>query len=152
MSDARNSPGADDGRANTPDRGQGALGTGSLGAGNEAAVAMHAQQASAAGGQADGGNPQADARTGREGDRAGSEPVGRNREHTPSYGGMAGAPRTSSDQREIADPEGDDGARVAAGANPGAAPEPPIARNPNMEGGSADRIPGDAGSQAINPT
>ena len=40
-------------------------------------------------------------------DRPGSEPLPRNREHAPSYGGAGGAPRTSSDEREPADARGD---------------------------------------------
>jgi hypothetical protein len=162
-------------------RGEGVLGTGSLGAGNEAAEAMHAQQALNDGKLPEAGasaSAQNDARTGRDGDRAGSESLVRNREHTPSYGGMAGVPRTSSDQREPVDPAGDQGARVASGEAPGIerAPTSPVqqhavggseggsarpemragdgsvGRTSDHEGGSADAIQGDAGSQPINPT
>ena len=80
---------------------------GSLGAGNEAAEGVHATQT---GGDAD-PSAQAHAETGRGtdatgADRTGSEPIDRKREHVPSYGGMGGAPRTSSDTREPKDPEG----------------------------------------------
>ena len=81
---------------------------GSLGAGNEAAEGVHATKS---GGDAD-PSAQANAATGRGedasgADRTGSEPLTRQREHVPSYGGMGGAPRTSSDTREPKDPEGD---------------------------------------------
>jgi hypothetical protein len=59
----------------------------SLGGGGEAAAGMHAA------GQADDDNG-----------RAGSEPLDRSREHTGSYGGEGGTPRTSSDQREPINP------------------------------------------------
>lgn len=39
-------------------------------------------------------------------DRAGSEPLGREREHESGYGGKGGEPKTSSDQREPLEPEG----------------------------------------------
>lgn len=46
-----------------------------------------------------------------EGGRSGSEPIrGRTREHESGYGGSADKPKTSSDQREPLDPEGDAGA------------------------------------------
>lgn len=86
---------------------------GSLGAGNEAAAGMHAQQAeSAAPSDAQHGTPGAGgapaAATGRgqeEGaDRAGSEPLERDREHKGSYGGEGGAPRTGSHEREPLNP------------------------------------------------
>jgi hypothetical protein len=75
-------------------------GTPSLGAGAEAAAGLHAQQ-----GQSDAGAQQAqnaDARpaSAQGTDRSGSEPLERDREHKPSYGGEGGAPRTSSDNRE----------------------------------------------------
>jgi hypothetical protein len=75
-------------------------GTPSLGAGAEAAVGVHAQH-----GQSDAGAQQAqnaDARpaAAQGTDREGSEPLERDREHKPSYGGEGGAPRTSSDNRE----------------------------------------------------
>ena len=79
-----------------------------LGAGNEAAEGVHATQS---GGDAE-PSAQANAATGRGedasgADRTGSEPLTRKREHVPSYGGMGGEPRTSSDTREPKDPEGD---------------------------------------------
>ena len=77
----------------------------SLGGGAEAAESVHGLQendGSAAGGDAE---------------RAGSEPLPRNREHAPSYGGAGGAPRTSSDQREPKDARGDQGHH--GGAPPG---------------------------------
>lgn len=62
------------------------------------------------GGEAVAASQQNDAATGRGtdggADRAGSEPLDREREHVPSYGGMGGEPRVSSDQREPADPSG----------------------------------------------
>jgi len=39
-----------------------------------------------------------------DGERAGSEPLDRSREHKGGYGGEGGAPRTSSDQREPTKP------------------------------------------------
>lgn len=39
-------------------------------------------------------------------ERAGSEPIGREREHVSGYGGKGGGPKTSSDQREPNEPEG----------------------------------------------
>ena len=39
-------------------------------------------------------------------DRRGSEPIAREREHTGSYGGEGGEPRTSSDNREPPEPTG----------------------------------------------
>lgn len=39
-------------------------------------------------------------------ERAGSEPIGREREHVSGYGGKGGEPKTSSDQREPNEPEG----------------------------------------------
>ena len=92
---------------------------GSLGAGGESAAALHAAQdeASSAEGRSDArsgtpgagaGLPDAAAATGRgsEGgtERAGSEPLARDREHKPSYGGEGGVPRTSSDTREPLNP------------------------------------------------
>ena len=38
--------------------------------------------------------------------RAGSEPIQREREHKSGYGGDGGAPKTSSDRREPLEPEG----------------------------------------------
>jgi hypothetical protein len=89
----------------------------SLGMGGEAFEAAHAQQQ--ADPDASAGSQQNEAATGRGdagdgADRSGSEPLGRQREHVPSYGGLGGVPRVSSDQREPADPEGD--------ANVGGAP------------------------------
>ena len=75
-------------------------GTASLGAGAEAAAGVHAQQ-----GESDAGAEQSENADGRPAsaqgtDRSGSEPLDRDREHKPSYGGAGGAPRTSSDTRE----------------------------------------------------
>jgi hypothetical protein len=110
----------------------------SLGMGGEATETLHALQQEQQGGAApaDAGSQQNLAATGRgEGaqgvDRAGSEPLGRQREHVPSYGGMAGTPRVSSDQREPADPEGD--ANVGGGR---AGPPPTPAHG--TPGGQAD--------------
>ena len=91
---------------------------GPLGAGAEAVEALHAMQRGAPSGEPAAEQPTTadDARTGRDGTRdgqAGSEPLARAREHTGSYGGMAGAPRTSSDTREPQDPTG----------RPGSAPD-----------------------------
>ena len=100
---------ADDQRgAGEPAARRGKKTDGSLGAGNEAAEGVHATNT---GGDAD-PSAQAHAETGRGADasgteRTGSEPIERKREHVPSYGGMGGAPRTSSDTREPKDPEGD---------------------------------------------
>lgn len=44
-------------------------------------------------------------------ERAGSEPLGREREHKSGYGGDGGAPKTSSDNREPLEPEGHADAR-----------------------------------------
>lgn len=106
----------------------------SLGMGGEAVQGVHAVQHDEGEG--------ADTDRGRAGDaageatadaeRAGSEPLPRNREHVPSYGGAGGAPRTSSDQREPGDSRGDQGDRVARG--------------------NAPDDPGDPGEQPINPS
>jgi len=84
----------------------------SLGMGGEAVENFHAQQQDELRGRtpADAGSQQNTAATGRGdagdgADRAGSEPLGRLREHVPSYGGMGGVPRVSSDQREPAELE-----------------------------------------------
>ena len=113
----------------------------SLGMGAEAVEAVHAEQQDRAGRPADpaAATQQDAAATGRGADaggadRAGSEPLGRTREHVPSYGGMGGAPRTSSDQREPADPEGD--ANVARGE--GGPPPTPAAGAHGQPGGQAD--------------
>jgi len=83
----------------------------SLGMGGEAVENVHAAQQDAAGHPPSPGatSQQNAAETGTEGGtNAGSEPIaGREREHVPSYGGMLGAPRTSSDEREPADPSGE---------------------------------------------
>lgn len=93
----------------------------SLGMGGEAVEHFPAHQP---GGDGPGDGP-------GDGDRAGSEPLPREREHVPSYGGMGGRPRVSSDQREPADPEGD--ANVARGE--GGPPPTPAHGAP---GGQAD--------------
>jgi hypothetical protein len=92
---------------------------GSLGAGAEAAAGVHALQPDTPGappseagngapgaGGAEGGAPPATTGRGSEddADRAGSEPLPRDREHKGSYGGEGGRPRTSSDTREPLDP------------------------------------------------
>jgi hypothetical protein len=127
--------------------------TGSLGAGAEATEAMHGAQ----GGDVDDQERTTaeGAHTGRDGALPGSEPLSRSREHTPSYGGLGGAPRTSSDTREPADPHG-------TSQQPAGAPTPvgdehdairqAGGRTSDHEGGSADAIRGDAGEQPINPT
>jgi hypothetical protein len=81
--------------------------TGSLGAGAEAAAGMHSTQPE----QKPSGDAPEDPDTaatgrGQEGgaDRAGSEPLTREREHKGSYGGEGGQPRTSSDTREPINP------------------------------------------------
>jgi hypothetical protein len=92
---------------------------GSLGAGGEAAAGVHALQPDTPGappsdaqhgapgaGGTEGGAPAATTGRGGEGDadRAGSEPLPRDREHKGSYGGEGGVPRTSSDTREPLNP------------------------------------------------
>ncbi len=101
MRDRQTPPDQDDSRRST---------TGSLGAGSEATAGVHADQGDGTDGT-DGASAApagTDAVTGRgaEGtaDRAGSEPLERDREHKPSYGGEGGKPRTSSDQREPINP------------------------------------------------
>lgn len=106
----------------------------SLGMGGEAAETLHAvQQTDADEGAASQQNTAATGRgEGESGvDRAGSEPLGRQREHVPSYGGMGGVPRVSSDQREPADPEGD----ANVGGGHGGPPPTPAHGQP---GGQAD--------------
>jgi hypothetical protein len=74
-------------------------GTPSLGAGAEAAAGVHAQHAQHGQSDADAQQAQnADARpaSAQGTDRKGSEPLERDREHTPSYGGEGGAPRGTS--------------------------------------------------------
>ncbi len=109
----------------------------SLGMGGEALEAAHAhQQANPDAGAASQQNEAATGRgdAGDGADRAGSEPLGRQREHVPSYGGLGGVPRVSSDQREPADPEGDANVGGAAGAGRPAG-HPPAHGEP---GGQAD--------------
>ena len=110
----------------------------SLGMGGEATENFHAQQQdeAAGGAPADAGSQQNTAATGRGdtgdgADRAGSEPLGRQREHVPSYGGLGGVPRVSSDQREPADPEG----TANVGGGQGGPPPTPAHGQP---GGQAD--------------
>ena len=74
----------------------------SMGTGAEAARGMHAKQGkdeSTGSGTDAGGSSRGGA------ERLGSEPLSRDREHKPSYGGEGGAPRTSSDKREPQKPE-----------------------------------------------
>ena len=87
----------------------------SLGAGAEAAEGGHGLQQSDDGASGGGERPTTQ-RTGGSDvsaqgasaeDQSGSEPLPRSREHTPSYGGAGGSPRTSSDQREPGDSRGD---------------------------------------------
>lgn len=114
----------------------------SLGMGGEATEALHALEQRGEDGQPPDPHATTQQHTGAPGrgqdggdapgaDRAGSEPLGRQREHMPSYGGVGGAPRTSSDQREPADPEGDANVGGRAGA-----PPLPVHGQP---GGQADR-------------
>jgi hypothetical protein len=92
------------------------------------------------------------ARTGRDASRdgqAGSEPLGREREHVGSYGGLAGTPRTSSDQREPQDPSG----RAAPGGRGdalGASGRPGHAAI--ERGGDRGPAEGSSGDQPINPS
>jgi len=84
---------ASDERSSNRNTGPSGAGTPSLGAGAEAAVGVHAQQ-----GHPDAGTQQpedADARPagGQGTGRSGSEPMERDREHKPGYGGEGGAPR-----------------------------------------------------------
>jgi len=82
------------------DTGRSSAGEKSTGAGSEAAEGLHAPDGrekadkSAVTGKTTG--------VGASGlrDRAGSEPLDREKEHKGSYGGEGGEPRTSSDQRE----------------------------------------------------
>lgn len=78
---------------------------GSLGAGAEAAAGLHAVDGTQA--PTPTGAENADHRdaSAKGDDRSGSEPLGRDREHKPSYGGEGGKPRTSSDTREPQTPE-----------------------------------------------
>ena len=75
-------------------------GTPSLGAGAEAAVGVHAQHGESDEGVQQAQNADARPASAQGTDRSGSEPLERDREHKPSYGGEGGAPRTSSDTRE----------------------------------------------------
>ena len=78
------------------------------GAGAEAAEGLH----KARGGQPEDRTALQDVDTGRSRfdeatvERAGSEPIRREREHKSGYGGEGGAPKTSSDRREPLEPEG----------------------------------------------
>jgi hypothetical protein len=113
----------------------------SLGGGAEAAEGVHGLQQNDAGASGGGDRPTTQRTGGSDvstdgasaADRSGSEPLPRNREHAPSYGGAGGAPRTSSDQREPADSRGDRG-------------------QGGDKGGSADRIPDDPEQRPVNPT
>ena len=75
-------------------------GTASLGAGAEAAAGVHAQQGGSDQGAQGAENADARPASAQGTDRSGSEPLDRDHEHTGSYGGEGGAPRTSSDSRE----------------------------------------------------
>jgi hypothetical protein len=85
--------------------------SGKLGMGSEASEGLHAQQQGGArdveeksslegrdAASTNKSDPSSAAGAG--GERKGSEPLTRTSEHTPSYGGKGGAPRTSSDTRE----------------------------------------------------
>lgn len=78
------------------------------GAGAEAAEGVHATQGREPGDRSalegvDTGRTKFDEATV---ERAGSEPIQREREHKSGYGGDGGAPKTSSDRREPLEPEG----------------------------------------------
>ena len=75
-------------------------GTPSLGAGAEAAVGVHAPHDASDAGAQQAQNADARPASAQGTDRSGSEPLERDREHKPSYGGEGGEARTSSDQRE----------------------------------------------------
>ena len=82
------------------DSGRSSAGAKSTGAGSEAAEGLHASD-----GRDEGDKSAITGKTtgvGASGlrDRAGSEPLDRQKEHKGSYGGEGGEPRTSSDQRE----------------------------------------------------
>jgi hypothetical protein len=77
--------------------------TGSLGAGAESAAGMQGAQNPSDSPHAADELPTGRGTEGAEAggaERAGSEPLAHDREHTPSYGGLGGQPRISSDQRE----------------------------------------------------
>ena len=78
---------------------------GSLGAGAEAAAGLHAVDGPDAPTPESAQNADHREASAKGGERSGSEPLGRDREHKPSYGGEGGAPRTSSDTREPQTPE-----------------------------------------------
>ena len=85
----------------------------STGAGAEAAEGEHARRARNPGDRSaledvDTGRARPDEATE---ERAGSEPLGREREHVSGYGGAGGAPKSSSDRREPLEPEGHGDAR-----------------------------------------
>lgn len=96
MSDATT---PDDARAAGTQRNDERAHTGSLGTGAESAAGMQGAQT-----ESDSPHAADEVATGRGvedgADRAGSEPLTHDREHTPSYGGLGGKPRISSDQRE----------------------------------------------------
>ena len=141
-----------------------AHGPGPLGAGAEAVEALHAQQRGAPSGAPTESTHDAttadEARTGRDGARdgqAGSEPLGREREHVGSYGGLAGTPRTSSDQREPQDPTGrasagGDDALDATGRPAHAALAKESENEKAKEQAQAQASEGSSGDQPINPS
>ena len=75
-------------------------GTKSLGAGSEATAGVHAPHGATGAGAKHAENADARPASDQGSDRAGSEPLERDREHKGSYGGEGGQPRTSSDTRE----------------------------------------------------
>ena len=87
---------------------EGKEGDAETGMGAEAAEGMHATRDRGphhekAPGDVDTGRSRHDEATV---DPAGSEPLGREREHKSGYGGDGGTPKTSSDQREPLEPDG----------------------------------------------
>lgn len=89
---------------------EGNEGDAETGIGAEAAEGMHASRERGprhekAAGDVDTGRSRHDEAT-VDPDPAGSEPLGREREHKSGYGGDGGTPKTSSDQREPLEPEG----------------------------------------------
>ena len=98
----------------------------SLGGGAEAAEGVHALQQSDAGASGGGARPttqrtggsDVDADGASAADQSGSEPLPRNREHAPSYGGAGGQPRTGSHEREPADSRGDGGSTPTGNPSP----------------------------------
>ena len=76
------------------EKGTSGAGTPSLGAGAEATAGVHAQHGDADGGAQQAENADARPASGKNTDRSGSEPMARDREHKPGYGGEGGKPRS----------------------------------------------------------